>query len=177
MQNIVQYCGPEGEEGAKDSTKSKIVCLPQSCPFDSFYEYVPSSPVPCFCAAPLKIGYRLKSPSFSYFLPYVAPFESYITDSLKLYLYQLSIDSSAWQEGPRLRMYLKIFPPYIPNGSHVFNASEVRRIKGIFTSWQFPPTDFFGPYELLNFTLEGPYANSKFLNLHLSLFYVILYST
>lgn len=134
---------------------------------DSSYEYVPASLVPCFCAAPVRIGYRLKSPSFSYFPPYITQFELYLIQSLNLDLHQLSIDSYAWEAGPRLRMYLKLFPKF---NSSVFNTSEVRRIEGIFVSWNFPPTDFFGPYELLNFTLLGPYANSKFLNLHKSYF-------
>ncbi|CAJ1813022.1 unnamed protein product [Sphenostylis stenocarpa] len=157
-QSVGQYCEPEAAEAAQTSTNS-TVCPVQSCPVDDFYEYAPSSPVPCFCAAPLRIGYRLKSPSFSYFAPYRSSFEHYITDSLKLHLYQLSVESVAWEEGPRLRMYLKLFPSYNDSRSNVFNVSEVRRISNIFTSWQFPPSDFFGPYELLNFTLLGPYEN------------------
>ncbi|TKY65642.1 LRR receptor serine/threonine-protein kinase [Spatholobus suberectus] len=159
IQSIGQYCGPEGDKAAQDSTNSTTVCPVQSCPVDDFYEYAPSSPVRCFCAAPLRIGYRLKSPSFSYFPPYIASFEQYITKSLNLELYQLFIDSHAWEEGPRLRMYLKLFPSYNDSHSNTFNTSEVRRIKGIFTSWRFPRSDFFGPYELLNFTLLGPYAD------------------
>ncbi|KAJ6765365.1 LEUCINE-RICH REPEAT-CONTAINING PROTEIN-RELATED [Salix purpurea] len=104
------------------------------------------------------IGYRLKSPSFSYFDPYVFSFESYVTSALKLNPYQLSIDSYFWEEGPRLRMHLKIFPPANNMHSSTFNVSEVLRIRGIFTSWHFPGDDLFGPYELLNFTLVGPYA-------------------
>ncbi|ESW12039.1 hypothetical protein PHAVU_008G079800 [Phaseolus vulgaris] len=157
-QNVGQYCGPEGDKAAQDLTNSTL-CPVQSCPVNEFYEYAPSSPVPCFCAAPLRIGYRLKSPSFSYFDPYRSRFEHYITDSLKLHLYQLSVDSVAWEKGPRLRMYLKLFPSYNDSRSNVFNVSEVLRISSIFTSWRFPRTDFFGPYELLNFTLLGPYEN------------------
>ncbi|KAL9315162.1 hypothetical protein ACSQ67_016163 [Phaseolus vulgaris] len=157
-QNVVQYCGSEGDKAAQDLTNSTL-CPVQSCPVNEFYEYAPSSPVPCFCAAPLRIGYRLKSPSFSYFDPYRSRFEHYITDSLKLHLYQLSVDSVAWEKGPRLRMYLKLFPSYNDSLSNVFNVSEVLRISSIFTSWRFPRTDFFGPYELLNFTLLGPYEN------------------
>ncbi|QCE12136.1 probable LRR receptor-like serine/threonine-protein kinase At1g06840 [Vigna unguiculata] len=157
-QSVGQYCGPEEDKAAQDSTNS-TVCPVQSCPFNDFYEYAPNSPVPCYCAAPLRIGYRLKSPSFSYFAPYRSSFEHYITDSLKLHLYQLSVDSVAWEEGPRLRMYLKLFPSYNDSRSNVFNESEVRRISSLFTSWRFPRTDFFGPYELLNFTLLGPYEN------------------
>ncbi|CAJ1812934.1 unnamed protein product [Sphenostylis stenocarpa] len=68
---------------------------------------------------------------------------------------QLSI--YAYEDRNRITMYLKLFPPY---DSHLstFNESEVYRIKTIFTSWRFPPNHFFGPYELLNFTLVGPYA-------------------
>jgi hypothetical protein len=139
-----------------------MTCPVQACPIDNFFEYVPASPLPCFCASPLKVGYRLKSPSFSYFDPYVLPFELYVTSSLNLNPYQLAIDSYFWEEGPRLRMHLNLFPPANNMHSNTFNVSEVRRIRGIFTSWQFPGDGFFGPYELLNFTLVGPYAGSMY---------------
>ncbi|KAE8703178.1 putative LRR receptor-like serine/threonine-protein kinase [Hibiscus syriacus] len=44
------------------------------------------------------------------------------------------------------------------NHSNTFDDSEVRRIRDIYASWDFDGSDVFGPYELLNFTLEGPYA-------------------
>ncbi|KAE9622314.1 putative protein kinase RLK-Pelle-LRR-VIII-1 family [Lupinus albus] len=158
MQNIGEYCEVE-EHVSKKPANSTLVCPVQACPVDNFYEYAPSSPVPCFCAAPLRIGYRLKSPSFSYLAPYTTYFQSYITHSLNIDFYQLSIYSHAWEEGPRINMYLKIFPKYNDSHSSVFNESEVRRIEGIFTSWKFPRNDLFGPYELLNFTLLGPYEH------------------
>ncbi|KAJ6993165.1 hypothetical protein NC653_016328 [Populus alba x Populus x berolinensis] len=162
--NITQFCGSEagGDRNAERSRKSTMTCPVQACPIDNFFEYVPASPLPCFCASPLKVGYRLKSPSFSYFDPYVLPFESYVTSSLNLNPYQLAIDSYFWEEGPRLRMYLKLFPPANNMHSSKFNVSEVQRIRGIFTSWQFPGDNLFGPYELLNFTLVGPYAGMQF---------------
>ncbi|KAK1265323.1 putative LRR receptor-like serine/threonine-protein kinase [Acorus gramineus] len=73
-----------------------------------------------------------------------------------LILYQTSVDTFAWDEGPRLRMYLKIFPPL---NYTQFNASEIGRIKSMFTGWNIPDSDIFGPYELLNFTLLGPYSS------------------
>ncbi|CAB4315406.1 unnamed protein product [Prunus armeniaca] len=56
-------------------------------------------------------------------------------------------------------MHLKLFPMFINPHSNTFNFSEVHRIRGVLTSWELPLTDFFGPYELLNFTLLGPYSN------------------
>ncbi|XP_020203402.2 probable LRR receptor-like serine/threonine-protein kinase At1g06840 [Cajanus cajan] len=159
IHSIGQYCGPKEDKAEQDSTNSTTGCPIQACPVKAFYEYAPSSSVQCFCAAPLRIGYRLKSPSFSYFPPYKTSFEHYIVKSLNLDHDQLSIDSYAWEEGPRLRMYLKLFPSYNDSHSYMFNTSEVRRIKGLFSSWHFPRTDFFGPYELLNFTLLGPYED------------------
>nr|KYP39085.1 putative LRR receptor-like serine/threonine-protein kinase At1g06840 family [Cajanus cajan] len=159
IESIGQYCGPDGDgddEVAQNPTNPTNVCSIQDCQPDN--EYVPLSPVPCFCAAPLRIGYRLKSPSFSYFPPYITSFELYITESLKLDNYQLSID--AWKDGYRITMYLKLFPSY-NDPNHMFNASEIHRIKTIFASWRFPPNHFFGPHELLNFTLLGPYANDS----------------
>lgn len=141
-------------------------CPDQACPKDGGFEYVPDSPVPCYCAAPLRIGYRLKSPSFSYFSPYRTYFELYLAQSLHLDLYQIWIDSAAWEAGPRLRMYLKLYPKYNDSQSHTFNTSEVQRIQGIFGSWSFPRTDFFGPYELMNFTLLGPYKECECLYQH-----------
>ncbi|KAK4268380.1 hypothetical protein QN277_025047 [Acacia crassicarpa] len=156
IQNIGQYCASEGVESEK-SMNSTTACPAQACPVDDFYEYVPDPPVACYCAAPLRIGYRLKSPSFSYFSPYRIYFELYLTQTLHLDRHQVWIDSIAWEVGPRLRMYLKLYPNYNDSHSNKFNTSEVRRIQGQFGSWNFPRTDLFGPYELLNFTLLGPY--------------------
>lgn len=100
-----------------------------------------------------------------------------MTKSLNINFNQLSIDSYEWEEGPRLRMYLKIFPSFNDSHSHTFNTSDVMRIASIFSSWRFPHTVFFGPFELLNVTLLGPYANSKYLNLRILLFLVLLLLT
>ncbi|TYH83499.1 hypothetical protein ES332_D02G136300v1 [Gossypium tomentosum] len=164
--NVNLFCGSEPREDKMltNLNYSTANCPIQACPTDNFYEYVPASPLPCFCAAPLRIGYRLKSPSFSYFPPYIQPLEVYLTSSLKLSRYQLSIDTYSWEKGPRLRMYLKLFPSLNVNQSSTFNVSEVQRIRHIYTSWTFPGSALFGPYELLNFTLLGPYADMKFEN-------------
>jgi len=69
-------------------------------------------------------------------------------------------------------MYLKLFPSY-DSHLYMFNESEVYRIKTKFTSWGFLPNHFFGPYELLNFTLVGPYVTSEFPNPSILLLYVI----
>lgn len=159
--NIGGFCGSgSGEDMLSNYTSSPVDCPKQSCPI--FYEYVPKSPLLCFCAAPLWIGYRLKSPSFSFFPPYAQAFGIYLTSSLDLDTYQGSIESYSF-EGRRLRMYLKLYPK-VSNHSNSFDQSEVQRIRGIFTSWRFPGTNFFGPYELLNFTLLGPYSNMNFEN-------------
>ena len=167
---LVKLCGFEEQEADKYSTKSTTICPVNACLMDDFYEYVQDAPIPCYCASPLKIGYRLKSPSFSFFPPYKTLFRLYVTQFLNMDIYQLSIDSYAWEEeGTRLRMYLKLYP--VASYSHnVFNESEVHRIRSIFTSWNFSGNDFFGPYEVLNFTLEGPYANCKFPFLSISIF-------
>ncbi|KAJ9185537.1 hypothetical protein P3X46_005161 [Hevea brasiliensis] len=156
------FCGSEAEGGrTSESSNYTVTCQIQECPVDDFFEPVPASPVPCYCAAPLRIVYRHKSPSFSFFLPYIYPFEKYLTCDLKLDLYQLYIDSFVWEEG-RLRMYLKLFPAWNESHAHIFNQTEVQRIKGKFTSWNFFGSELFGPYELLNFTLLGPYSENTF---------------
>ncbi|XP_059305184.1 probable LRR receptor-like serine/threonine-protein kinase At1g06840 isoform X3 [Lycium ferocissimum] len=157
IRNIDQYCGPDfgADEEPSNSAEPSGVCPIQACPTDNYYEFVPESPKPCFCASPLRIGYRLKSPSISYFDPYKKLFQFYVTSSLDLDLYQLRIDSYFWEKGPRLRMYLKLFPLV---GVSTFNKSEILHISEVFASWKFPGSDLFGPYELLNFTLLGPYS-------------------
>nr|XP_043635695.1 probable LRR receptor-like serine/threonine-protein kinase At1g06840 [Erigeron canadensis] len=131
-------------------------CQVQSCPRN--YEYAPGSPTPCFCAAPLLIGYRLKSPGFSYFPAYFYTFEVYLTSGLKINHFQLDL-TYKWIKGPRLQMYLKIFPVFTGPGSDTFNRSEVLRIRSLFTQWEIPDSEIFGPYELLNFTLLDPYKD------------------
>lgn len=162
IQNKDEFCGPKDYgEYMRSFSKDATDCPIQSCPTDNYFEYVPESPIPCFCASPLRIGYRLKSPSFSYFPPYREQFETYVTSALDLEFYQLSIDSIMWEKGPRLRMYLKLFPKAGIDHSSTFSTSDVLRIKGIFTTWVFPGSHLFGPYELLNFTLLGPYSHCK----------------
>ncbi|KAF6168715.1 hypothetical protein GIB67_026601 [Kingdonia uniflora] len=158
--NIARFCGSGTSTITGSLTNSAVGCPIQSCPTESFFEYVPTSPVPCFCASPLRVGYRLKSPSFLYFPPYQKSFDVYMTSSLSLDLYQISVDSFIWEHGPRLRMYLKLFPSF-NNRSNTFNTSEIQRIKGRFTTWRFRGSDLYGPYELLNFTLLGPYSNEN----------------
>uniref|UniRef100_A0A2N9HZQ1 Protein kinase domain-containing protein n=1 Tax=Fagus sylvatica TaxID=28930 RepID=A0A2N9HZQ1_FAGSY len=158
--NLAPFCGSESEDknNSQSSTNTTSVCLAQGCPPP--YEYSPTSPVACFCALPLFVGYRLKSPGFSDFRPYRDTFQEYVTTHLKLFLYQLHIDSFAWEEGPRLRMDLKFFPVYDDvNNTHVFNDSEVQRIFSIFTSWDIHNSDLFGPYELISFPLLGYYKD------------------
>ncbi|XP_019059205.1 PREDICTED: probable LRR receptor-like serine/threonine-protein kinase At1g06840 isoform X2 [Tarenaya hassleriana] len=163
ISNIALFCGSDGEDWiSTNSTNSSVDCPAQACPTSDFYEYNLASPLRCFCAAPLRIGYRLKSPSFSYFPPYIIQFEDYVTSSLDMALYQLWIDSYQWEEGPRLRMYMKLFPRVNESYSRTFNESEVHRLRGMFSSWKFRGSDFFGPYELLNFTLFGPYSYVDF---------------
>ncbi|CAH2074681.1 unnamed protein product [Thlaspi arvense] len=159
---LCESIGKEWTSLPTNSTNSALDCPPLACPTPDAYEYSPASPLRCFCAAPLRIGYRLKSPSFSYFPPYVDQFGEYVTDFLQMEPYQLWIDSYQWEKGPRLRMYLKLFPKVNETHTRTFNTSEVVRIRGIFASWRFPGSHLFGPYELLNFTLQGPYSYVNF---------------
>lgn len=150
--NINQLCQSQviyQEPGSLPN--SEMSCRP--CPTDRNYEYNPSFYLPCFCAVPLGVGYRLKSPGFTDFRPYYDDFEKYLTSGLDLFLYQLFIDALFWEEGPRLRMNLKLFP----DNSSLFNTSEILRIRSMFTGWLIPDSDIFGPYELLDFSL-GSYA-------------------
>lgn len=140
-------------------------CLPQSCPTRNYYEYVPTLPNACFCAAPFGIGLRLRSPSISNFIPYRDQFDYFITSNVyakpntPLSPYQLYVDSIAWEPGPRLRMFLLFFPEYITNDSSTFTPSEIWAIANQFAGFTIPGNDTFGPYDLLNFTAQGPYSD------------------
>ncbi|KAL9227858.1 hypothetical protein vseg_003501 [Gypsophila vaccaria] len=162
IQEIHHFCDSDaGANGTADDSTSSQACL-TACPADDYYEPIPDAPM-CFCAAPIRIEYRLQSSSFTYFPPYKSAFESYVTHALNLELYQPYIDSYEWEEGPRLRMNLKLFPQINAsnNGSHKFNDSEIRRIRYKYTTWDFPSSELFGPYELLKFTLLGPYSSAE----------------
>ncbi|KAK8619740.1 hypothetical protein V6N13_066251 [Hibiscus sabdariffa] len=158
--SLLQPCASRTDSIVRQSaTNSTAACQPQSCPFP--FEYSPTSNVSCFCAAPLLVGYRLKSPGFSDFFPYMTKFEDYLTTGLELDFDQLYIDRFEWEEGPRLKMYLKLYPVYNASGNtgNKFNRSEVQRIRGMFTGWLIPDSDIFGPYELLNFNLLDIYTD------------------
>ncbi|KAL0435127.1 UNVERIFIED_CONTAM: putative LRR receptor-like serine/threonine-protein kinase [Sesamum radiatum] len=157
-ENVSQFCAPHEEDFSNSVNITRLNDCPQSCPPP--YEYAPASPsIRCFCAAPLYIGYRLKSPAFSYFLPYFNTFEENLSSGLGLNLYQLQIDSAAWQKGPRLRMYLKIFPTYANKSTQLLNRSEVERILSLFGGWRIRDSQVFGPFEFLNYTLPDPYED------------------
>ncbi|GLT35489.1 hypothetical protein SLA2020_099380 [Shorea laevis] len=160
-ESLVHFCKSQVENETRISTATNSTtteCKPQSCP----YEYSPTSPSDCFCAEPLLIGFRLKSLGFSDFIPYKKMFEGHLTQGLNLFVYQLYISSFSWQEGPRLGMYLKLYPVYDnTTNNHMFNLSEVRRIKSMFTGVNIPLNGFFGCYQLINFILSDAYKDES----------------
>ncbi|KAL3839925.1 hypothetical protein ACJIZ3_024516 [Penstemon smallii] len=170
QRNITLLCGPdngndESEETLDNLNKPVSTCPPQACPTKNHFRYVPTLPnTSCFCAAPFGVGLRLRSPSISSFLPYRDQFDMFITKNVNatpntpLDKYQLYVDSIEWEKGPRLRMFLLFFPRY-SNDSNTFGENEVQAIASTFAAFTIPGSDIFGPYDLLNFTAEGPYSN------------------
>ncbi|KAL0916160.1 hypothetical protein M5K25_013650 [Dendrobium thyrsiflorum] len=150
--NLVN-CQPQAINPTSGNTTSSTIACP-SCTTDSDYEYNPLSPIPCICAIPLKVGFRLKSPAISDFHPYIEDFRIDLSSLLYLNPYQVYFGLYNWEVGPRLSMYLNLFP----DKTSLFNASEVIRIRRMLTGWEITLSDVFGPYEVLNFTL-GSYAN------------------
>ncbi|KEH34526.1 LRR receptor-like kinase [Medicago truncatula] len=148
-----QFCKVEGasiDTNGTSPTNFSDPCPTKKCPPP--YEYS----VNCFCVAPLIFGYRLRSPGFSYFPPYFNTFEEYLSSNLKIHPNQISY-TFEWQVGPRILMILKLFPEYVDeNSSHIFNTSEVQRIRNMFTGWTIPNRDLFGPYDLMD---PVPYNN------------------
>lgn len=163
--SLSQFCISQIEEenNKLNPLNSTVDCTATFCP--PFYESISATLRNCFCAAPLNVGYRLKSPGFSDFLAYQYMFEDYLTNGLFLNIDQLKIDSIEWEKGPRLKMNLKLFPVYVNNESYKFNDSEVRRIRGMFTGWGIGDSSVFGPYELINFTLSDVYRGGLSHNL------------
>lgn len=150
--NLVN-CQPQTINPTSGSTaSSRITCL--SCPTDSDYEYNPLSPIPCLCAIPLGVSFRLKSPGISDFHPYIEDFRGDLSSLLDLHPYQVYFELYTWEVGPRLNIYLNLFP----DKTSLFNTSEVLRIRRMLTGWEITLSDVFGPYEVLNFPLES-YAN------------------
>ncbi|MBA0880987.1 hypothetical protein Goshw_020757 [Gossypium schwendimanii] len=159
--SLPQQCASRNDNTRSQSgTNSTGHCQPQSCPFP--FEYSPTSNISCFCAVPLPVVYRLKSPGFSDFVPYINSFSGYLTTGLELDSDQLYIGSFEWEKGPRLKMNLKLYPVYNAsnNSGNMFNGSEVQRIRGMFTGWNIPDSDIFGPYELINFNLPDIYRGA-----------------
>ncbi|KAL9236477.1 hypothetical protein vseg_011143 [Gypsophila vaccaria] len=158
--NYLQFCDSYlNDTNSEFQNNVTLSCPSQACP--PSYEYAPAYPVPCVCAAPLIVGYRLKSPGFKDFLPYRNGFEDYLSSGLTISPYQLDLDSFMWQDGPRLKINLKLFPAYnVVNDSHLFNDSEFRRLCTMFTRWNIPDNDTFGPYELLDFVILDPYQKN-----------------
>ncbi|MBA0728861.1 hypothetical protein Golax_001723 [Gossypium laxum] len=159
--SLPQQCASRNDNTRSQSgTNSTGHCQPQSCPFP--FEYSPTSNISCFCAVPLPVVYRLKSPGFSDFVPYINSFSEYLTTGLELDSDQLYIGSFEWEKGPRLKMNLKLYPVYNAsnNSGNMFNGSEVQRIRGLFTGWNIPDSDIFGPYELINFNLPDIYRGA-----------------
>jgi hypothetical protein len=128
----------------------------EPCPSERnyIYEYNPSSSLNHYCAVPLGVGMRLKSPVISDFRPYLAYFKKNLSGLLNIHADQLYIVRFTWEIGPRLNMQLKIFP----SNASLFNVSEIIRLRRMLAGWEITLSDIFGPYELLYFTL-GPYAN------------------
>nr|XP_029143753.1 probable LRR receptor-like serine/threonine-protein kinase At1g06840 isoform X2 [Arachis hypogaea] len=143
--SFAKFCGSQGVTGGNGS--SGINCPGEPC--SSPYEYS----VDCVCSAPLYVDYRLKSPGFgSDFPAFMSNFQTYLTDGLKVETNQLHITDYEWEEGPRLRMNLKVFPATVNNTTtnQKFNDSEYSRIRSTLTGWNISDSDLFGPYELMD---------------------------
>ncbi|KAE8777142.1 putative LRR receptor-like serine/threonine-protein kinase [Hordeum vulgare] len=150
--NISEYCQPTSVAVPGGFTNNNTLCPP--CSTDLPHENILRSPIPCLCAIPLHVDYRLKSPGFWDFVPYEGEFQHYLSSGLSLSSYQLEVSTFMWEEGPRLKMNLKLFP----NNTALFNSGEVLRLRDMFTGWLITDSDIFGPYELIDF-IPGWYEN------------------
>ncbi|CAN4109657.1 unnamed protein product [Withania somnifera] len=154
---IIQFCKSKDEEYGRLNNSIPSCANQQPC--NNYFENVPTLVDGCFCAAPFGVGLRLRSPSISDFPPHYNDFEQWITDNVHLNFYQIYVHSVSWETGPRLRMFLKIFPPHVNDSRTTdfgkFNDSEIRRITNTFSTFNLTGSDIFGSYDLLNFTAMG----------------------
>lgn len=119
----------------------------------------------CRCAMPIIVGYRLKSPSFAFFAPFMQSYQDWIAHGILVSEGQVYVDSFTKEPGPRFATVLKIFPS--SNGAlRSFNESEVMRIYAIFSGWKLPASDFFGPQELMFFNYSMYQEDINFLAQH-----------
>ena len=118
-----------------------------------------------FCAAPLGVWYRLRSPSISHFTPFIGQFKHYLTSYFGMELYQLDVANFTWVTGPKLILFLKLFPPN-RNTSNKFSADEMINLTTKFYTLDLPLDNFFGPYDLINFAFTGPYENGMSLEFY-----------
>ncbi|KAI5082092.1 hypothetical protein GOP47_0001835 [Adiantum capillus-veneris] len=138
-----------GESKETDNSYSPS-CDPMTC--SSGEEPIPAvfySQGLCRCAMPIVVGYRLKSPSFAFFTPFIKGYEEWIARGLLVSPDQVHLNSFTKESGPRFSTILKIFPTV--NGPRIFTETELLRIFAIFSGWKMPPNDFYGPQELLSF--------------------------
>ncbi|MCO5578110.1 hypothetical protein L7F22_031948 [Adiantum nelumboides] len=138
-----------GESKQADNSYSPS-CDPMTC--SSGEEPIPAvfySQGLCRCAMPIVVGYRLKSPSFAFFTPFIKGYEEWIASGLLLSPDQVHLNSFTKESGPRFSTILKIFPAV--DGPRIFTETELLRIFSIFSGWKMPPNDFYGPQELLSF--------------------------
>ncbi|KAL1197155.1 putative LRR receptor-like serine/threonine-protein kinase [Cardamine amara subsp. amara] len=155
--NLAGFCGVSSVElpvespgSSSENSTTGEDCKRQSCPLSENFDYVIDSPVKCFCAAPIGIGLRLRTPSFSDFRPYRVAYMLDVasTANLGINSYQISIESFSWQLGPRLSMDMKIFPEY-NDLIRKFNTTEAQRIVDFFATFTLDTDDSLGPYEII----------------------------
>ncbi|KAI4964339.1 hypothetical protein ZWY2020_006661, partial [Hordeum vulgare] len=110
------YCQPTSVAVPGGFTNNNTLCPP--CSTDLPHENILRSLIPCLCAIPLHAD-TLKSPGFWDFV----------------------LSTFMWEEGPRLKMNLKLFP----NNTTCLQVAH-------------RDSDIFGPYELIDF-IPGWYEN------------------
>jgi serine/threonine protein kinase len=131
-------------------TSQNPVCVPNFDPVGTPYDDrvpVEIPPDTCQTCRFITVGYRLKSPGFSVFDLYSQQFLAYLSSGLNLSHSQVVLQDYMWQQGPRLKMTIRLYP----EGNHTFNQSEFDRLYNTFAAWRIPDSDLFGPFEFLSF--------------------------
>ncbi|KAG0602455.1 hypothetical protein M758_10G015700 [Ceratodon purpureus] len=144
-------------------TSQNPVCVPNydvlANPYDDNVP-VEIPPNTCQTCKYITVGYRLKSPGFTVFDLYNQQFLAYLSSGLNLSQSQVVLQDYMWQQGPRLKMTIRLYPV----GNNTFNQSEFDRLYNSFSAWKIPDSPVFGPYELISFdprSLSAYETNSK----------------
>ncbi|KAG0582214.1 hypothetical protein KC19_3G043100 [Ceratodon purpureus] len=155
----------QGVSYGSDAPKGTAVC-PSSCEYPALL--VEANNLTCWCATPITVQIRLKSPSFTYFDPgYLTYFQGLAARALSISTYQVRASNTTRTPGLFSQdITLLIFPPA---KSASFNESAYDAVYLQFASWRVSAGEewsfsIVGPYDFLDFFIATAGSSKKGLS-------------